>query len=124
MQAVGVSQEEIDEIKSTPFWDVWIVDAPATLNDLRALRQLRFDAEDYRSLNVPVGLMIGSESPREIYVTDKVAATLPDSKVLTLTGTAHEGMTMVPEQFVESISGFFLGGGAVEGTTSEAGAAV
>jgi pimeloyl-ACP methyl ester carboxylesterase len=109
MRTLEVPQEEIDEIKKTPFWSVWTTDAPATLNDLRALTKMRFDAEDYRSLTMPVLLIIGSESPRENYVTDALAAVLPDSRIVSLEGTAHEGMTMVPEQFVEKVTQFLLG---------------
>lgn len=109
MRHLEVPQQEIDEIKTTPFWSVWIVDAPATLNDLHALVALRFDARAYRSLTMPVALMIGSESPRQNYVTDALAAALPNAQILTLEGTAHEGMTMVPGQFVEKVSHFLLG---------------
>jgi pimeloyl-ACP methyl ester carboxylesterase len=109
MRHLEVPQQEIDEIKTTPFWSVWIVDAPSTLNDLRALVALRFNAEEYRVLPMPVALMIGSESPRRNYVTDALAAALPNAEILTLEGTAHEGMTMVPEQFVEKVSHFLLG---------------
>ena len=108
MQTLGVPQEEIDEIKTTPFWDVWIKDAPATLNDMRAIQHLRLTPDAYRTLTMPVGLMIGDESPRDNYATDALAAVLPDSRVLTLKGTAHEGMTMVPDQFVDKISEFLL----------------
>jgi pimeloyl-ACP methyl ester carboxylesterase len=108
MQTLGVPQAEIDEIKTTPFWDVWIKDAPATLNDLQALRHLRLHLADYRSVTIPVGLMIGSESPRANYATDALAGVLPDARIITLEGTAHEGMTMVPEQFVNKVSEFLL----------------
>jgi pimeloyl-ACP methyl ester carboxylesterase len=108
MQALGVPQAEIEEIKTTPFWDVWIRDAAATLNDMRAIEHLRLDLDTYRSLTMPVGLMIGDESPRDNYATDKLSAVLPDSQILTLKGTAHEGMTMVPDQFVDKISEFLL----------------
>jgi pimeloyl-ACP methyl ester carboxylesterase len=109
MQMLEVPQEEIDEIKTTPFWSVWIEDAPATLNDLRAAQHLRFNPQDYSSLTMPVQLIVGSESPRENYVTDPLAAVVPNARITTLEGTAHEGMTMVPEAFVAAVSGFLLG---------------
>ena len=36
---------------------------------------------------------VGSERPRELYVTDALAAALPDARVESLQGQAHEGMT-------------------------------
>jgi pimeloyl-ACP methyl ester carboxylesterase len=109
MQILQVPPEEIAEIKTTPFWSVWTVDARATLNDLRALLKHDFSTERFGSLNMSVLLIIGSESPRELYLTDALHAVLPDSRIVTLEGTAHEGMTMVPEQFVAKVSEFLLG---------------
>jgi hypothetical protein len=57
---------------------------------------------------MPVLLRACSESPRENYVTDPLAAVLPDATVVALEGTAHEGMTMVPEPFVRRVSEFLL----------------
>jgi pimeloyl-ACP methyl ester carboxylesterase len=109
MQILQVPPDEIAEIKTTPFWAVWTVDAKASMNDLRALVHHKFRAEEYRSLSMPVQLMIGSESPRELYATDALAAVPPNVRVTTLEGTAHEGVTMVPDQFVDAISEFLLG---------------
>jgi pimeloyl-ACP methyl ester carboxylesterase len=109
MGILEVPPEDIAEIKATPFWDVWTVDAKATLNDLRALTRHDYGTEQFRSLTIPVQLLIGSESPREIYLTDALDAALPDSRITTLEETAHEGMTMVPELFVEKVSEFLLG---------------
>ena len=103
-----VPSADVETIKTTPFWRVWTVDAEATLNDLRALSRHRFEAARYRSFTRPVQLLIGTESPREIYVTDALAAVLPDARITELDGQAHEGMTTAPAQFVEAISRFLL----------------
>ena len=57
-------------------------------------------------MTVPVLLQVGSESPREFYVTDALAATLPDARVEVLAGQAHEGMTTAPAQYVASVLRF------------------
>lgn len=108
MQVLQVPPEEIDEIKTTPFWGVWTADARASMNEIRAFAHYTFDAERYRTLAVPVHLLIGSESPRELYATDALAAVRPDACITVLDGTAHEGMTMVPDQFVDKVSQFLL----------------
>jgi pimeloyl-ACP methyl ester carboxylesterase len=79
-----------------------------SLNDVRALSRYRFEADRYRSLDRPVQLLIGTESPRDIYVTDALAAVLPDVRIVELDHQAHEGMTTAPQQFVEAISRFLL----------------
>jgi pimeloyl-ACP methyl ester carboxylesterase len=109
LDVLQVPPEEVAEIKTTPFWDIWVVDAKASLNDMRALEKHEFDVEHCREISMPVMLLVGSESPRDLYLTDILAANLPDNRVVILEGTAHEGMTMVPEQFVEKVSEFLLG---------------
>jgi len=107
-EVLQVPADEVARIKATPFWRVWTADAEASLHDLRALSRHRFDAERYRSLRMPVQLLIGTASPRRIYVTDALAAVLPDVRITDLEGQAHEGMTTAPDQFVAAISTFLL----------------
>ncbi|MGH9202543.1 MAG: alpha/beta fold hydrolase [Vicinamibacterales bacterium] len=57
-------------------------------------------------LLAPVLLQIGSQSPRHFYVTDAMAAVLPDARIEVLPGQAHEGMTTAPQLYVEAISNF------------------
>ena len=53
-------------------------------------------------------LQTGSESPRELFATDVLAAALPDARILELPGQAHEGMTTAPQMYAESVSRFLL----------------
>jgi pimeloyl-ACP methyl ester carboxylesterase len=107
-EVVQVPQKEVDEIRATPFWGVWTVDAAATLGDLRGYHGHQFEPARYQSLSMPVLLLVGTESPREIYLTDPLAAVLPDVRIRELAGQAHEGMTTAPLQFVDIISEFLL----------------
>ncbi len=75
---------------------------------MRVLVKYRFDATRHRSLSMPVLLLIGTESPRDLYVTDALAAVLPNARIRELEGQAHEGMTRAPAQFVDAISEFLL----------------
>jgi hypothetical protein len=53
-------------------------------------------------------LQIGTESPRDLYVTDALAAVLSDVRIEALPGQAHEGMTTAPEMYAEAVSRFLL----------------
>ncbi|MFN0070618.1 MAG: alpha/beta fold hydrolase [Chloroflexota bacterium] len=108
LDVLQVPPAEVEEISVSPFWDVWVADARATLNDLRALVRYSFDAAKYQSLSMPVSLLIGTESPRDLYVTDALAAVLPDVRIALLEGQAHEGMTTAPAQFVDTVSEFLI----------------
>ena len=116
-----VPTEELDAVRASAQWAPIVADAPASLGDLRAIRAYRFDPDRFAQLDVPVLLQIGSESPRELYVTDALAAVLPDARIDTLAGQAHEGMTTAPEPYVETTLRFLLAGSS---ETSEAAARV
>jgi pimeloyl-ACP methyl ester carboxylesterase len=110
LDVLQVPPDEVKAIRATPQdWDPWTADAKASMADLRAVAKHRFEATRYRSLGMPVLFLIGSESPRNLYVTDALAAIVPDARIVELEGQAHEGMTTAPAQFVDAISGFLLG---------------
>jgi len=101
-----VPGEELDAVRASDEWPPIVADAPASLEDLRALGGHVFDAGRFRNLRVPVLLQVGSRSPRAFYVTDALAAALPDARIEILDGQAHEGMTTAPSQYVASLLGF------------------
>jgi pimeloyl-ACP methyl ester carboxylesterase len=51
---------------------------------------------------------VGTESPRDFYVTDGLARVLPDPRIEELRGQAHEAMTTAPELYAEAVSRFLL----------------
>jgi pimeloyl-ACP methyl ester carboxylesterase len=103
-----VPVEELDAQRATDLWPPIVFDAKASMGDLRALSRYDFNAERYRSLACPVLLQIGTESPRHLFVTDALAAVLPDARIGELAGQAHEGMTTAPEQYAEAVRAFLL----------------
>ncbi|HEX6176536.1 MAG TPA: alpha/beta hydrolase [Candidatus Binatia bacterium] len=104
-----VRVNELDELRTTDLWPPMIADAQASLGDLRALSRYEFNAEAFRGLRMPVMLQIGTESPRELYVTDALAAVLADVRIEELPGQAHEAMTTAPRMYAEAVSRFLLG---------------
>jgi pimeloyl-ACP methyl ester carboxylesterase len=103
-----VPLEELNELRTTELWPPIIADAEVSLRDLRALSKYDFDARRFRDLRIPVMLQVGTESLRDLYVTDALAAVLPDVRIDELHGQAHEGMTTAPEMYAEAVSRFLL----------------
>jgi pimeloyl-ACP methyl ester carboxylesterase len=103
-----VPVEELDKLRATDLWPPIIADAKASLGDIRALSRYAFDADRFRELRIPVMLQIGTESPRDLYITDALATVLPDVRIEALPGQAHEGMTTAPELYAEAVSRFLL----------------
>ena len=106
--ALSVPVEELEALRATALWPPIVGDAEASLGDLRALSRYDFRAERFRDLRMPVLLQIGTESPRDLYVTDALASVLPDVRIGRLPGQAHEGMTTAPEMYAEAVSRFLL----------------
>jgi pimeloyl-ACP methyl ester carboxylesterase len=99
-----VPAAELDALRSTPLWPPIVADAGPSLGDVRAISRYDFRAERFRGLRVPVTLQVGTESPRDLYVTDAFAAVLPDVRVQELAGQAHEGMTTAPEMYAQVVA--------------------
>jgi pimeloyl-ACP methyl ester carboxylesterase len=104
-----VPDADLQQYRGLPEWDVVVSDAPATLGDLRAVTGASFDASRYATLDVPTLLQTGSESPRELYLTDALAAVLPRAKIGVLEGQAHEGMTTAPALYAAQVRAFLQG---------------
>jgi pimeloyl-ACP methyl ester carboxylesterase len=119
--ALHVPTEELEAVRSSDLWLPIVADAPATLGDLRALSAHRFDLRRFAELDIPVMLQVGSESPRDLYVTDALAAILPDVSIDTLAGQAHEGMTTAPELYAQATMRFLLAGALDGGQFAAAG---
>jgi len=107
-EGLQVPLADLEELRPTELWPPIIADAEASLGDMRALSRCDFSAERFRALRMPVLLQIGSESPRHLYVTDALAAVLPNGEIQELKGQAHEAMTSAPKMFAEAVAGFLL----------------
>jgi pimeloyl-ACP methyl ester carboxylesterase len=100
---------ELEALRASVLWPPIAADARASLGDLHALSRYDFRADRYKGLTSPVLLQIGSESPRELYLTDALAAVLPDVRIEELPGQAHEGMTTAPDMYADAVIRFLLG---------------
>jgi pimeloyl-ACP methyl ester carboxylesterase len=76
--------------------------------DLRARSRYDFEPRRFEGLATPVMLQIGTESPRELYVTDALAAVLPECRIEPLPRQAHEGMTTAPDLYADAVRRFLL----------------
>jgi pimeloyl-ACP methyl ester carboxylesterase len=103
---LSVPLPELDAIRASELWAPIVGDAAATLGDLHALARYEFSPERFRELRMPVLLQIGSESPRDLFVTDALAPVLPDVRIEELPGQAHEAMTTAPDLYADSVIRF------------------
>jgi pimeloyl-ACP methyl ester carboxylesterase len=106
--SLHVPVEELEALCRSELWAPIVADAPASLRDLRAIAAYRCDPGRFAGLDIPVLLQTGSESPRDLYVTDALAAVLSDIQIQTLAGQAHEAMTTAPELYAQATMQFLL----------------
>ena len=105
---IRVPPEELEALRASELWPPIVADASASLQDIRALTAHDFRAQRFSALPMPVLLQTGSQSVRDLYATDAIAAVVPYGRVEILEGQAHEGMTTGPDQYVASVSAFLL----------------
>jgi pimeloyl-ACP methyl ester carboxylesterase len=103
---LGVPMEEVTALRETELWPRMVADAEATVQDLRAMSVHEFDPESCRELSFPVLLQVGTESPRSAYVTDALAAVLPDVRIDELAGQGHDAVLLAPHQYMQSVARF------------------
>jgi pimeloyl-ACP methyl ester carboxylesterase len=101
-----VPEADLEQLRATDLWPPIVSDAKASLGDLRAVARYDFNPERFNQLTCPVLLQTGAESPGSLYATDALAACLPDVRIETLSGQAHEGMTTAPEMYAASVIRF------------------
>jgi pimeloyl-ACP methyl ester carboxylesterase len=109
--ALHVPVHELEAVRASELWPPIQADAVASLGDLRALSRYDFKAERFRGLRMPVLLQVGTESQRDLYATDELAAVLPDVRIGELSRQAHEGMTTAPEMYAEAVTTFLESAG-------------
>ena len=112
-----VPTDDLDALRASGSWPSIVADAPASHRDLRALHAYRFDPWRFRALGMPVLLQVGSGSPRDLYVTDALAAVLPDVRIDVLPGQAHEAMTTAPESYARATTSVLLSEGRLSRPT-------
>lgn len=107
LREAGYTDDELELLRSKPWWPVGLGAADTITRELRALNDYRFDPARFADFSVPTALLTGSESPPLFSDTVKsLHEALPNSRIVTIPGQAHEAMTTAPDLFVEKVVEF------------------
>jgi pimeloyl-ACP methyl ester carboxylesterase len=101
-----VPAEELNALRATDLWTPIEADAKASFSDLCALSKYHFKPDRFAQLRMPILLQMGTESPRHLYTTDRLAEILPDVRINSLEGQAHEAMTTAPDRYASAVINF------------------
>lgn len=100
--------EQIAQLKASAGWPSRL-DAARTLpREARAGELYTFDGPQFRDMQTPTLLLLGSESlPMFHTATEMVGAALPNSRVAVLQRQQHMAIYTAPDVFAETVLGFF-----------------
>jgi pimeloyl-ACP methyl ester carboxylesterase len=108
-EIAGYDDAAIDELARSPVWELRRGIVPTLPRELRAELEHRFEAEALGTLDVPVLMLVGSESPD--WAVRSVAAhaeAIPDAETSTLEGQGHSANMEAPDQLAGELERFFL----------------
>ncbi|WP_222914358.1 alpha/beta hydrolase [Natrinema sp. SYSU A 869] len=101
--------EEIDAQRSAPDWQDLVGAAHVWPRSVQAVGEYEFDAARFADLTTPTVLLTGSEGPPFLKdATERVNDVLPNSRIITFDGHAHEAMLTAPDRFIEEVLVFTL----------------
>lgn len=102
-----MTPEEIALVQADPTWPSILATASTVPREVRAAEEYRFDPRQYRELNIPTLLLLGTDSPDYFKpATEAIDAALPDSKIVLLPGQGHVAQRAAPELVAEGILKF------------------
>jgi pimeloyl-ACP methyl ester carboxylesterase len=103
----GYTQVEIDEFAASPVWELRRQVVPTVPRELRAEGCHSLDRAALAGLEMPVLMLVGSESPEwATRSTTAYAEALPDVTVRTLEGQGHGGAVSAPGLVAAEVAGF------------------
>jgi pimeloyl-ACP methyl ester carboxylesterase len=104
---VGLSDDEIDHLRSQPTWPNRIAAAHTVPRELRLAPDKTIPLEQVKRITAPTLVLAGSETPRPYRDSaEAVAAALPNAQRVILEGQGHGAEMFAPELVSEPIIAF------------------
>ncbi|HEX6116076.1 MAG TPA: alpha/beta hydrolase [Solirubrobacterales bacterium] len=106
-EVVGADDAMISSLKETPVWAARVAAVHTITREGVVVRDVGFDPGRFADLNVPVRLLIGSESPEPLKASTRAAhAAVPGSELVELEGQGHAAMDTGTEAFLSAVLEF------------------
>ncbi|SEK25515.1 alpha/beta fold hydrolase [Haloferax larsenii] len=103
----GLSEDGITSLQSSAIWPERVEAAQTVLREYRTLADYEFDAAQGRGVSVPTLLLVGGESgtPDE-ETANRLAETLPNSRIAVLERQKHLAYYDAPDLFADEVLQF------------------
>ena len=106
-QAIGLTPDELEQLRASPTWSARIAAAHTLAREIRAEEAYQVDPEQFRDVTVPALLLLGDQSPDwAAEGTERIRAALPDARIVVLPGQGHMANVTAPELLADEIARF------------------
>ena len=102
-----VPEEDIERLMRSPIWPRLVSLAPTLIPELDAFAGYEFDLSAHDAIDVPLLLLVGSDSPPDLRkVSDVLADIVPNARMVELEGQQHGANFDAPELFAAEVTKF------------------
>src|SRR3712207_4908840 len=109
-EVAGLPPETVEYMRSQPVWQARLDAAHTIPRELRAVKAYGFDPGRFGDLGVATLVLSGGESPAALRKAgEAVDGTLPDSRIVVMTGHGHAAMDTGTELFATEVLRFVEG---------------
>lgn len=106
---VGLSDDEIDHLRSQPAWPNRLAAAHTVPRELRIPPERLFDPQQARTIDAPTLILVGGDTPDAYKASAETVATeLPNANLATLEGQGHGAELFAPEAVAEHLLAFLV----------------
>lgn len=106
-KVVRMPPHELEKMESMPSWRGRVAAAHTVVREIEISDSYRIDVDGVRRFRVPTLLMLGGDSPSFFRLAiEKLAATLPDNRVVVMPGQQHIAMDTAPDLFLREVMTF------------------
>ncbi len=104
---VKFTPEQVAQFKGTPVWSALAELTPTWGRELMAIDTAERGLDPYRGIAAPSMMLVGELSPGWLVeVSRRLHQTVPQSRLVTLAGQAHDAHTFAPKNLAEEIVHF------------------
>ena len=105
---VHYTDDEIEIVKTAPSWPGRVAAAHTVPREIRAFGEQALDPRQAARIGIPALLLVGGTSPAQIQGRpERVAAALPDARIVELQGQGHMATITAPELLARLLLEFF-----------------
>jgi pimeloyl-ACP methyl ester carboxylesterase len=110
VEQTRIDPQALAAIRQRPTWSLFTSNAANLVTELASFDSYHFDASDFANLRVPTLVLLGGDSPAFMkQEAELINAALPDSRIQVLGGQGHTAFRIIPQQFADIVTSFFLG---------------